>query len=297
MFVRSHDSVGDGIGDFRGLTQKLDYLQDLGVTAIWLLPFYPSPLKDDGYDIADYTSINPPYGTLDDFKEFLDGGARARHPRHHRIGASITRPTSIRGFSGRGGAARQSRSAIFTSGATRPRNTGSADHFQGLRAVELDLGSRVAKAYYWHRFYLPPARLEFRQSGGLGGDLSGCSISGWSWASMACGSTPSRISTSAKGRAARTCRRRTLFSRACAATSIKFPGRMLLAEANQWPEDAVAYFGEGDECHMAFHFPLMPRMFMAIHMEDRFPIIDILAADPPFPRTASGACSCAITTN
>ena len=146
------------------------------------------------------------------------------------------------------------------------------------------MGPRSPSAYYWHRFYSHQPDLNFDNPARPGGALPGVSTSGSTWASTACGSTRCRTCTSARAPTARTCPRRTPSCASCARTSTtSYPNRMLLAEANQWPEDAAAYFGNGDECHMNFHFPLMPRMFMAIRMEDRFPIVDILRQTPPIP--------------
>ena len=278
------DSNGDGIGDFPGLTQKLDYLQDLGVTAIWLLPFYPSPLRDDGYDIADYTDVNPAYGTLDDFKTFLARGAPARPARHHRARAQPhLRPAPL--VPARAPRARR---------AARERDfyvwSDTPERYTDARIIFKDFEPSnwtwdpVAKAYYWHRFYPHQPDLNFDNPRGARRRCSRRSTSGSRWASTACASTRCPTSTSARARTARTCPRRTPSCKSCARTSTqRFPNRMLLAEANQWPEDAVAYFGNGDECHMTFHFPLMPRLFMALQMEDRFPIIDILEPDAGHP--------------
>ena len=265
--------------------------QDLGVTAIWLLPFYPSPLSDDGYDIADYTDINPAYGTLRRLQDVPRRGPPPRPARHHRAGdqphlrpAPLVPARPPR-------AARQPLSATSTSGATRPTSTREA------RIIFKDFEPSnwtwdpVAKAYYWHRFYSPPARPELRQPGGPRGRSSTCSTSGSTWASTACGSTPIPYLYEREGTNCENLPETHAFLKAAAArtSTSKFPNRMLLAEANQWPEDAVAYFGDGDECHMAFHFPLMPRLFMAIRMEDRFPIIDILQQTPAIPETCQWA--------
>jgi maltose alpha-D-glucosyltransferase/alpha-amylase len=283
LHVRSfHDSVGDGMGDFRGLTQKLDYLQDLGVTAIWLLPFYPSPLKDDGYDIAHYTDIHPHYGKLRDFQEFLDAA-------HHR-GLRVITELVINHTS--------DQHPWFQRARRAPPGSPERDFYVWSDTPEKYREARIifqdfehsnwswdplAKAYYWHRFYAHQPDLNFDNPAvwealfpvvdfwferGVDGMRLDAVPYLFEREGTGCENLPE---THAFLKALR----RHVDSR--------YRHRMLLAEANQWPEDAVAYFGEGDECHMAFHFPLMPRMFMAIHMEDRFPIIDILAQTPVIP--------------
>jgi maltose alpha-D-glucosyltransferase / alpha-amylase len=279
-----HDSVGDGVGDFRGLTQKLDYLQDLGVTVVWLLPFYPSPLKDDGYDIADYTSINPTYGRLDDFKEFLD----AAHARGLRVITELV----VNHTSDQHPWFRRARLAPPGS----PERdfyvwSDTPDRYKEARIIFKDFERSnwawdpVANAYYWHRFYAHQPDLNFDNPAvwealfpvmdfwmGLGVD--GMRLDAIPYLYEREGTNCENLpETHAYLKALR------------AHVDAKWPNRMLLAEANQWPEDAVAYFGDGDECHAAFHFPVMPRMFMALHQEDRFPILDILAQTPAIPDT------------
>ncbi len=299
--VRSfYDSDGDGIGDFRGLTEKLDYLQDLGVTALWLLPFYPSPLRDDGYDIADYTDVHPDCGTLDDFKALPARGAPARHPRRHRAGhqphlgpAPVVPARPPR-------AARQPRARLLR----LERHARSATPARGsssrTSSARTGPGTRVAKAYYWHRFYSHQPDLNFDNPDVPRGDLPGRSTSGSTSASTACASTPSPTCTSARGRTARTCPRRT---RSCSELRAHVDAQLRRTACSSprptsGPRTPSPTSASGDECHMAFHFPIMPRLFMALHMEDRFPIIDILAADARrSPTTASGRCSCATTTS
>ena len=285
-----YDSNGDGIGDFRGLTEKLDYLQDLGVTAIWLLPFYPSPLRDDGYDIADYTGRpSRPTARCEDFKTFL----REAHARGLQVITELVlnhtsdqHPWFQRARRAPPGPVR----ATSTSGATRPKVPGRPHHLQGLRDVQLDLGPG-GQGLLLAPLLFPPARPELRQPRGrseaifrvvdfwLDMGVDGLRLDAVPYLfereGTNCENLPGdpRVPEGAAG-----ARRRA-----------KFPDRMLLAEANQWPEDAVAYFGQGDECHMAFHFPLMPRLFMSIRMEDRFPIIDILEQTPPIPETCQWA--------
>jgi maltose alpha-D-glucosyltransferase / alpha-amylase len=280
LHVRAfHDSVGDGGGDFRGLTQKLDYLQDLGVTAIWLLPFYPSPLKDDGYDIAEYTSINSDYGTLADLRDLL----AAAHDRGIRVITELVlNHTSDQHpwFQRARLAAPGSPERDFYVWSDTP------DKYRDVRIIFKDFEPSnwswdpVAKAYYWHRFYAHQPDLNYDNPAVWEAIFP--VVDFW----LALGVDGMRLDAvpylyEREGTSCENLPETHAFLKALRRhIDDKFPNRMLLSEANQWPEDAVAYFGDGDETHMAFHFPLMPRMFMAIHMEDRFPIIDILAQTP-----------------
>jgi maltose alpha-D-glucosyltransferase/alpha-amylase len=276
------DSDGDGIGDFRGLTQKLDYLQDLGVTALWLLPFCPSPLRDDGYDIADYGDIHPHYGTLRDFKTFL----REAHKRGLRVITElVVNHTSDQHpwFQRARRAQPGSRWRDFYVWSDTP------DKYQDTRIIFKDFEPSnwtwdpVANAYYWHRFYAhqpdlnfdsPHVRRAVRQAldfwFGMGVD--GLRLDAVPYLYEREGTTCENLPET-----------HALLKELRHHVDTTFPHRMFLAEANQWPEDAAAYFGEGDECHMNFHFPLMPRLFMAVRMEDRHPIIDILQQTPTIP--------------
>ena len=276
------DSDADGIGDFAGLTEKLDYLQDLGVTAIWLLPFYPSPLKDDGYDIADYTAIHPSYGTLADFRRFL----REAHKRGLRvINELVLNHTSDQHPWFR----RARRAAPGTPSRDFYVWSDTPDGYAEARIIFKDFESSnwawdpVAQAYYWHRFYSHQPDLNFENPDvwramfktvdfWLGMGVDGMRLDAVPYLFEREGTNCENLPETYD--ALRELRRH---------VDSRFPAKMLLAEANQWPEDAVAYFGDGDECHMAFHFPLMPRMFMAIRMEDRFPVLDILAQTPQIP--------------
>jgi maltose alpha-D-glucosyltransferase / alpha-amylase len=277
-----HDAVGDGWGNFRGLTQKLDYLQDLGVTAIWLLPFYPSPLKDDGYDIADYTDIHPDYGTLADFKEFLD----AAHQRGLRVITELViNHTSDQHpwFQRARRAPRGSPERDFYVWSDTP------DKYREARIIFKDFEPSnwswdpVAKAYYWHRFYSHQPDLNYDNPAVWNAIFPVLDF----W--MKLGVDGMRLDAipylfEREGTNCENLPETHDFLRALRRhVDEKFPNRMLLAEANQWPEDSVAYFGHGDETHMAFHFPVMPRMFMAIHMEDRLPLLDIIAQTPAIP--------------
>src|SRR2546430_347489 len=298
------DSDGDGIGDFRGLIERLDYLSELGVTAIWLLPFYPSPLRDDGYDIADYFDVNPNFGTLDDFRALLD----AAHHRNLRVITELV----INHTSDQNPWFQKSRRAVAVAGvgdSGRPGSTyagagisnedlvykdfyvwsDTPEKYKDSRIIFKDFETSnwawdpVAKAYYWHRFYSHQPDLNFDNPAvhdavekvcdfWLGLGVDGLRLDAipylYEREKTSCENLPETHQYLRKLRAH---------------IDAKFPNRMLLSEANQWPEDAAAYFGNGDESHMNFHFSLMPRMFMSLQMEDRFPIIDILEQTPSIP--------------
>jgi len=286
------DSDGDGIGDFPGLTGKLDYLVQLGVTAIWVLPFYPSPLRDDGYDIADYRGINPSYGTLRDFKVFL-------HEAHLR-GLRVITELVLNHTSDQHPWFQRARKA---KPASRYRNfyvwSDTPDRYPDARIIFEDYESSnwtwdpVANAYYWHRFFAHQPDLNFDNPEVRSTMLS--QVDRW----FEMGVDGMRLDAvpylfERDGTNGENLPETHAFLRALRAhVDERFPGRMLLAEANQWPEDAVAYFGDpsagGDECHMAFHFPLMPRLFMSLRMEDRHPVIDILQQTPRVPDTGQWA--------
>jgi maltose alpha-D-glucosyltransferase/alpha-amylase len=276
------DSDGDGVGDFAGLTQKLEYLQDLGVTAIWLLPFYPSPLRDDGYDIADYTRVHPSYGTLRDFQAFLREAKRR--------GLKVITELVLNHTSDEHPWFQRARRSPADSEARRFYVwSESPDPYRTARIIFKDFESSnwawdpVANAYYWHRFYSHQPDLNFdnpqvRESLSQVLDF---------WLQM--GVDGLRLDAvpylyEREGTSCENLPETHAFLRELRRhVDERFKDRMLLAEANQWPEDAAAYFGAGDECHMNFHFPLMPRLFMAVRMEDRFPIIDILSQTPQVP--------------
>jgi len=277
-----HDSNADGIGDFRGLMEKLDYLQELGVTTLWLLPFYPSPLKDDGYDIANYLDVNPNYGTLDDFRAFLE----AAHARGLRVITELV----INHTSDQNPWFQRSRRAAAGS-AEREMYVWSdtPEKYQDARIIFKDFETSnwswdpVAKAYYWHRFYSHQPDLNFDNPAVHERVQQVCDF----WLEMGVDGLRLDAVPYLYERDGTNCENlpetHAYLKKLRAHIDAKFSDRMLLAEANQWPEDAVAYFGTGDESHMNFHFPLMPRMFMALQMEDRFPIIDILEQTPPIP--------------
>ena len=282
------DSNADGIGDFRGLVEKLGYLEDLGVTAIWLLPFYPSPQKDDGYDISDYTRINPDFGTLRDFRTFL----REAHKRGIRVITELV----INHTSDQHAWFQRSRNAPPGSSWRKFYVwSDTPEKYQDARIIFKDFETSnwtwdpVARAYYWHRFYShqpdlnfdhPPVQkallrvLDFWLGMGVDGLRLDAVPYLYEREGTNCENLPETHAFLKKLRAY---------------VDEKYPNRMLLAEANQWPEDSSAYFGNGDECHMAFHFPVMPRLFMALRMEDRFPIVDIMDQTPSIPDTCQWA--------
>ncbi|HEV2393948.1 MAG TPA: maltose alpha-D-glucosyltransferase [Verrucomicrobiae bacterium] len=284
------DSDGNGVGDFKGLAGKLDYLKDLGVTALWLLPFYPSPLRDDGYDIADYYGVHPIYGTLEDFKVFLQEA--------HLRGLRVITELVLNHTSDQHPWFQRARRAKPGSGC---RDfyvwSDTPKRYKETRIIFKDVEvsnwtwDHVANAYYWHRFFSHQPDLnydnpevfdemikvlDFWLDLGVDGVRLDAVPYLYEREGTSCENLPETHNALKKLRAH---------------VDAKYTDRMLLAEANQWPEDAVAYFGQGtgDECHMAFHFPLMPRLFMALRLEDRTPIIDILEQTPPIPETAQWA--------
>jgi maltose alpha-D-glucosyltransferase / alpha-amylase len=282
------DSDGDGMGDFRGLIEKLDYFQELGITAIWLLPFYPSPLRDDGYDIADYFDVNPNFGTLDDFRAFLD----AAHKRNLRVITELV----INHTSDQNPWFQKSRRA--PSGSLERDFyvwSDTPEKYKDARIIFKDFETSnwawdpVAKAYYWHRFYSHQPDLNFDNPAVHEAVEKVCDF----WLALGVDGLRLDAVPYLYEREGTICENlpetHDYLRKLRAHVEAKFPSRMLLAEANQWPEDAAAYFGKGDESHMNFHFPLMPRMFMALQMEDRFPIIDILEQTPPIPGTCQWA--------
>jgi maltose alpha-D-glucosyltransferase/alpha-amylase len=283
LHVRAYaDSNGDGIGDFAGLATKLDYVRDLGATAIWLLPFYPSPLRDDGYDIADYGDVNPSYGTLADFKSFL----REAHERGLRVITELVMNHT------------SDQHAWFQRARRAPKGSperefyvwsDTPDKYKETRIIFKDYEASnwtwdpVAQQYYWHRFFHHQPDLNFANPLVVKAlyealdfwfemGVDGLRLDAIPYLHERDGTSNENLPETHEE-----------LKKLRAHVDEKFRARMLLAEANQWPEDAVAYFGNGDECHMAFHFPLMPRMFMAVRMEDRYPILDILAQTPPIP--------------
>src|SRR5438067_1457741 len=309
------DSDGDGMGDFRGLMEKLDYVQELGITAIWLLPFYPSPMRDDGYDIADYFDVNPNFGTLDDFQAFLD----AAHQRNlHVITELVINHTSDqnpwfqksrRAFARYGPvAAGDDRGSARVTVVSAPGYSDdelaykdfyvwseTPEKYKDARIIFKDFETSnwawdpLAKAYYWHRFYSHQPDLNFDNPAVHEAVKKVCDF----WLSMGVDGLRLDAIPYLYEREDTNCENlpdtHKFLNELRTHLDAKFPNRMLLSEANQWPEDAAAYFGKGDEAHMNFHFPLMPRMFMALQMEDRFPIIDIMEQTPPIPESCQWA--------
>ena len=279
-----HDSNGDGVGDFPGLTQKLPYLEDLGVTCLWLLPFYPSPLRDDGYDIADYTSINPIYGTLEDFKRLVDEA----HRRNIRVLTELV----INHTSDQHPWFQRARQAPNGS---PERNyyvwSDSDDTYAGTRIIFIDTEKSnwtfdpVAGQYYWHRFFSHQPDLNLDNPEVLEAVIDVMRF----WLDM--GVDALRLDAipyliEREGTINENLpETHGVLKEIRREVDAQYRGRVLLAEANQWPSDVRAYFGDGDECHMAFHFPLMPRMFMGLRQEDRHPIVEIMNQTPEIPPT------------
>jgi maltose alpha-D-glucosyltransferase/alpha-amylase len=283
LHVRAfQDSDGDGRGDFRGLAQRLDYLHQLGVTALWLLPFYPSPLRDDGYDIADYTSIHHDYGTLADFKRFVDEA----HRREMRV---ITELVLNHTSDQHPWFQRARRAPPSSSYRDYYVWNDTTDLYSGARIIFRDFESSnwtwdpVAGAYYWHRFYSHQPDLNFRSPAVHKAMLKAFDF----WLKLGVDGLRLDAVPYLYERDGTDCENlpetHEFLAMLRRHMDDRYPGRMLLAEANQWPDDASAYFGKGDECHMAFHFPVMPRLFMGLRMEDRFPIIDIMQQTPEIP--------------
>ncbi|MBN2113014.1 MAG: maltose alpha-D-glucosyltransferase [Acidimicrobiia bacterium] len=279
------DSNADGIGDLAGMTERLDYLQDLGVSAVWLLPFYPSPLRDDGYDIADYRGVHPAYGTLRDFRRFL----REAHRRRLRVITEVV----INHTSDQHPWFQRARQAPPGSA---ERNyyvwSDTPSRYPDARIIFTDTETSnwawdpVAGAYYWHRFFSHQPDLNYDNPAVVRAVQGIMDF----WLDMGVDGLRLDAIPYLHEREGTNCENlpetHAVLKRLRRRLDERFPDRMFLAEANQWPEDAIAYFGGGDECHMAFHFPLMPRIFMGLRMESRFPIVDILEQTPPLPPSA-----------
>ena len=289
LHVRSFcDSNGDGIGDFPGLISRLDYLRDLGVTALWLLPFYPSPLRDDGYDIADYWTVNPIYGSLDDFRRFLDGA--------HERGLRVITELVINHTSDQHPWFQRSRRApkgsserdFYVWSETPDKYRDTRIIFQDFETSNWTWDS-LAGAHYWHRFYHHQPDLNFDNPAVKEGVFQ--VLDYW----MDLGVDGLRLDAvpylyEREGTNCENLPETHQFLRELRQhIDRRYPDRMLLAEANQWPEDAASYFGKGDECHMNFHFPLMPRLFMSLQQEQSYPILDILEQTPAIPDTCQWA--------
>src|SRR6266480_653750 len=282
------DANNDGVGDFEGLTRKLDYLQDLGVTTLWLLPFYPSPLRDDGYDIADYKNIHPAYGRMGDFKAFV----REAHRRKLRVITELViNHTSDQH--------RWFQRARLGSPGSPFRDfyvwSDTDQKFLETRIIFLDTEKSnwswdpVAQAYYWHRFYAHQPDLNFDNPRvfraiahvmqfWLDLGVDGMRLDAVPYLIEREGTINENLPETHE-----------VLKRLRGEMDRRYGNRMLLAEANQWPEDVLNYFGAGDECHMAFHFPLMPRIYMALATEDRHPVTDIMRQTPEIPESCQWA--------
>jgi maltose alpha-D-glucosyltransferase / alpha-amylase len=283
LHVRAfQDSNGDGIGDFAGLLSRLDYLQDLGVTCLWLLPFFPSPLRDDGYDISNYVDVNPPYGTLDDFKQFLDAA--------HQRGMQVLIELVINHTSDQHPWFQRARLAPAGS---PERNfyvwSDTNDLYKDARIIFTDTEKsnwtwdETAKQFYWHRFFSHQPDLNFDNPAVLEEILTAMRF----WLDLGVDALRMDAIPYLVERDGTSCENlpetHVVIKAIRAAIDAEYSNRLVLAEANQWPADVRPYFGNGDECHMAFHFPLMPRIYMALRQEDRLPITDIMAQTPAIP--------------
>ncbi|HEX4064439.1 MAG TPA: maltose alpha-D-glucosyltransferase [Acidobacteriaceae bacterium] len=277
-----HDSNNDGIGDFPGLMQRLDYLQDLGVTCLWLLPFFPSPLRDDGYDISDYMSVHPSYGTLEDFQRFLDAA--------HERGLQVMIELVINHSSDQHPWFQRARHAPAGSVERNFYVWSDTDQkYKDARIIFTDTEKSnwtwdpVAQAYYWHRFFSHQPDLNYDNPVVLEEVLQVMRY----WLDMGVDALRIDAIPYLVERDGTNCENlpetHAVIKAMRKAIDEGYAGRMVLAEANQWPTDVRPYFGDGDECHMAFHFPLMPRLYMALRQEDRLPITDIMAQTPAIP--------------
>ncbi len=282
------DSNNDGFGDFHGLMQKLDYIQDLGVSAIWLQPFYPSPLKDDGYDVSDYHNVHPQYGTIADFKQFVREAQRR--------GLKVITELVVNHTS--------DQHPWFQAARRAPPNSTKRNYYvwadsdqkyKGTRIIFTDTETSnwawdpVAKAYYWHRFFSHQPDLNFDNPSVLKAvfrtmrfwldmGVDGFRLDAIPYLIEREGTTNENLPET-----------HVVLKKIRALIDRSYPNKLLLAEANMWPEDVRPYFGEADECHMAFHFPLMPRMYMAIAQEDRHPLVEIMAQTPEIPSACQWA--------
>ena len=282
------DSNGDGLGDFRGLTEKLDYVRALGVNTIWLMPFYPSPLKDDGYDVADYHNVHPQYGTRSDFRQFV----REAHRRELRVITElVVNHTSDQHpwfQAARRAPAGSSKRNFYVWSDTDQK-------YRGTRIIFTDTEPSnwawdpVAKAYYWHRFFShqpdlnfdnPRVRLAVFRTMRFWLDLG---VDGFRLDAIPY--LVEREGTSSENLP----ETHAVIKEIRARLDERYTNKLLLAEANMWPEDVREYFGDGDECHMAYHFPLMPRIYMAIAQEDRNPVVDIMQQTPEIPEICQWA--------
>ncbi len=283
-----YDSSGDGIGDFRGLTEKLDYIKDLGATCVWLLPFFPSPMRDDGYDIADYRNVNPAFGTMQDFRAFV----RAAHDRGLRVLIELVINHTSDQHAWFQRARRAKPGSVWRDFYVW---SDTDKKYAGTRIIFTDTETSnwtwdpVAGQYYWHRFFSHQPDLNFDNPRvieaimnvmryWLDTGVDGLRLDAVPYLCEREGTNNENLPET-----------HGVIKIMRAVLDHEYRDRVFLAEANQWPEDVRPYFGDGDECHMAFHFPLMPRMFMAIAEEDRYPIIDIMRQTPEIPATCQWA--------
>jgi maltose alpha-D-glucosyltransferase/alpha-amylase len=289
LYLRAFfDSNGDGIGDLQGLIQKLDYLQDLGITCIWLLPFFPSPFKDDGYDIADYLNVHPMYGTMEDFNAFL----AAAHDRGLQVMIEMVMNHT------------SDQHAWFQRARQAPKGSPERDYYvwsdsdqkyNDVRIIFTDTEKSnwtwdpVAQAYFWHRFFSHQPDLNYDNPKVVEEMLNVLRY----WLDLGVDAVRVDAIPYLVEREGTNCENlpetHAMIKKLRAEIDAGYEGRMILAEANQWPTDVRPYFGDGDECHMAFHFPLMPRIYMALRQEDRLPITDIMAQTPAIPDTCQWA--------
>ncbi|HVE35024.1 MAG TPA: maltose alpha-D-glucosyltransferase [Gemmatimonadaceae bacterium] len=289
LHVKSYrDANADGFGDFRGLIEKLDYIRDLGANTIWLLPFYPSPLKDDGYDIASYEEINPTYGSIEDFRALLD----AAHSRNLRVITELViNHTS-------------DQHPWFQRARRAPKGSPERDwyvwsdnpnKYSGTRIIFTDTEKSnwswdpEAQQFYWHRFFSHQPDLNFDNPEVLEAVLNVMRF----WLRMGVDGLRLDAIPYLIERDGTNCENlpetHDILKTLRRTVDGEFPNRIFLAEANQWPSDVRAYFGDSDECHMAFHFPVMPRMYMAIRREDRTPVVDIMRQTPDIPEECQWA--------
>ena len=279
-----YDANGDGVGDFAGLTEKLDYLAELGVTCVWLLPFFASPLRDDGYDIADYTAVHPAYGTVEDVRRFVEAA--------HGRGIALVIELVVNHTS--------DQHPWFQRARRAPPGSAERDYylwsdtdrrFEGARIIFTDTERSnwswdpEARAFYWHRFFSHQPDLNFDNPRVLEELLEVMRF----WLELGVDGFRLDAVPYLVEREGTSCENlpetHAVVRRIRAFVDAGYPGRLLLAEANQWPADVRAYFGDGDECHMAFHFPLMPRLFMALRRESAEPVVDILRRTPAIPES------------
>ncbi|MDP1532477.1 MAG: maltose alpha-D-glucosyltransferase, partial [Rubrivivax sp.] len=282
------DSNGDGVGDFKGVTAKLDYVKELGVNTVWLMPFYPSPLRDDGYDISEYEDVHPQYGTLDDFREMLDAA--------HQRGLRVITELVINHTS--------DQHPWFQAARKAPPGSPERDFYVWSDTDQLYQGTRIiftdteksnwtwdpeAGQFYWHRFFSHQPDLNFDNprvvsalvqvmKRWLDTGVDGFRLDAIPYLCERDGTNNENLPET-----------HGIIRKLRAELDAYARGKVLLAEANQWPEDVQEYFGQGDECQMAYHFPLMPRIYMAIAQEDRFPITDILRQTPDIPANCQWA--------